>query len=289
MHNMATTGRRRALPPAAAMALLLPLLLGGCGQQTPSSAPSRATSADRISDKIQAAWNDDRHQAPWPPTDGPPPRELDPERTRDNLMLVLDMSGSMSENACAAPFQSKAMAARAAFKGWLAGVPEDTNVGLAIFENDRIRIAVPPGRGEGNRQALLRAADASRPKGGTPLSVAVHMGRRALEQQALLQQGYGTYRLVVITDGLPNDGYDPTDEVLDILANRNNPIEIHTIGFCITDSALNLPGLTYYQAANNPGDLRSGLDQILAEAPAFDPDTFEALATGIRHSQANRP
>lgn len=274
---LAAAGGARGLGTVALAALLL--VLAGCGPQTPPPTGASADAGDIVGE-IRSAWNDDRFQAPWPPADGPPPQELDPERTRDNVMLVLDMSGSMDQRRCAGRFASKAEAARAAFAGWLAGVPDDTNVGLAVFQDSRTRIAVPPGRGEGNRQALIRAVNATRPNGETPLSTAVEMGRSALERQARLQQGYGTYRLVVITDGMHSRGYDPTDAVTRILANRHNPIEIHTIGFCIDDSALNLPGLTYYQSAANPQQLRSGLEQVLAEADDFDPAAFEALGGG---------
>ncbi len=272
------TDRLRHGAALAAGTALGIVLLAGCDGGT--------TASSSVVAEIRAAWETGRRQTPWPPA-SEPPRELDPARTRDNVMLVLDMSGSMGRRDCAGRFPSKAAAARAAFKGWLKQVSPDTNVGLAVVADNRIEVPVPPGRGDVNRRALAAAVDAARPGGETPLSTAVETARRALEARARLQQGYGTYRLVVITDGEHSAGFDPTDAVVEILANRNNPIEIHTIGFCIDDSALNLPGLTYYQSAADPDQLQRGLAQVLAETVAFDADTFEALDAGALDTGAH--
>ena len=230
--------------------------------------------------EIETARRDEAFQEPWPPAGDEPADRLDVEPTRDNVMLVLDMSASMGIDECSGNFGSKAEAARRAFKAWVDTVPEETNIGLAIFGPDGTRLAVPLGRSGAHRDELFQAVDATRPSGATPLSDAVALARGELERQALYQQGYGTYRLVVITDGEHTDGYDPRAEVKMILANRNNPIEIHTIGFCIDDSALNLEGYTYYQSASNHDELRGGLENVLAEVERFDPTDFEDLTTG---------
>jgi hypothetical protein len=54
-----------------------------------------------------------------------------------------------------------------------------------------------------------------------------------------------------------------------------SPVVLHTIGFCIGEAhALNQPGRTYYRAADDPGALRRGLDEVLAESPVFDLTEF---------------
>jgi len=79
--------------------------------------------------------------------------------------------------------------------------------------------------------------------------------------------------LVVVTDGQPSKGEDPTRIVHDVL--DNSPVLIHTIGFCLSENhSLNQRGSTYYRAANDIDSLRSGLDQVLAEAPNFRVDNF---------------
>lgn len=258
---------------------VLGVLLAACEDQGGSERLVDDRSSEIIVE-IETARLDDAFQEPWPPAGDETVDRLDAEPTRDNVMLALDMSGSMDEHQCAGNFDSKAEAARTAFKAWVDTVPEETNIGLAIFGPDGTRLAVPLGRSGAHRGELFQAVDATNPRGGTPLSDAVALARGELERQALYQQGYGTYRLVVITDGEHTNGYDPRAEVKMILANRNNPIEIHTIGFCIDDSALNLEGYTYYQSASNPDELKGGLENVLAEVEQFDPTDFENLTTG---------
>ncbi len=258
---------------------MLGVILGACEDQGDGE-PLVDNQSSEIIREIETARRDNAFQEPWPPAGGEPVDRLDVEPTRDNVMLALDMSASMDGEECSGTFESKAEAARKAFKAWVSTVQEETNIGLAIFGPDGTRLAVPLGRGVAHRDELFQAVDETRPRGATPLSDAVTLARDELERQALYQQGYGTYRLVVITDGEHTEGYDPRAEVKMILANRNNPIEIHTIGFCIDDSALNLEGYTYYQSASNPDELKGGLENVLAEVEQFDPTDFEDLTTG---------
>ena len=272
------TGRRRM--GALSSVCVLCVMLGACEEQGGGEQLVDDQTSEIIRE-IETARRDDAFQEPWPPASGEPVDRLDAEPTRDNVMLVLDMSASMDGQECSGTFESKAEAARRALKAWVGTVPEETNIGLAVFGPDGTWLAVPLGRSGAHRDELFEAVDAIRPRGATPLSDAVALARGELERQALFQQGYGTYRLVVITDGEHTEGYDPRAEVKMILANRNNPIEIHTIGFCIDDSALNLEGYTYYQSASNPDELRGGLENVLAEVEQFDPTDFEDLTTGV--------
>ncbi len=258
---------------------MLCVMLGACEDQG-GGLPLVDDQSSEIIREIETARRDDAFQESWPPASGEPIDRLDTQPTRDNVMLVLDMSRSMDGDECSGTFESKAEAARMAFKAWIDTVPEETNIGLAIFGPDGSKVVVPLGRSGAHRDKLFQAVDATQPRGTTPLSDAVALARGELERQAPYQQGYGTYRLVVITDGQHSEGYDPRTEVKMILANRNNPIEIHTIGFCIDDSALNLEGYTYYQSASNPDELRGGLENVLAEVEQFDPTDFEDLTTG---------
>jgi hypothetical protein len=78
---------------------------------------------------------------------------------------------------------------------------------------------------------------------------------------------------VIVTDGEASGGEDPTKVVNKIL--KRSPVIIHTIGFCIgEDHSLNQHGRILYKAANNPGDLRKGLQNVLAESPTFDIAVF---------------
>lgn len=187
-----------------------------------------------------------------------------------NYYVVLDGSGSMDDVDCSAG-QRKIDAARAALTSFAESVPSDANLGLAVFENQGLRERLP--LGVGNREAFAQAVERVQAGAGTPLRSAIELAYGRLLAQGRRQLGYGEYHLVVVTDGMANEGEDPTDEVNRMLA--ESPVVLHTIGFCIgEDHVLNQPGRAYYRAADDPASLRRGLDEVLAEAPAFDVTEF---------------
>lgn len=243
----------------ASALIALPLALAGCSDSDDTNNPTTA----------EPATVSEAGQAVWPPDNGDAPETLDTHLTRTNYMVVLDMSGSMSRDNCSGSYPNKAVAARTALGAWLDGVGREDNLGLVVFDNRGVNVTVPLGRH--NRDHFRQAVDEAYPNGGTPLYDAVEMARGQLAAQAEAQQGYGTYRLVVITDGQHSEGQNPTPQINAILENPANPVEIHTIGFCIERSALNQPGRTAYQSAKNPEELADGLNSVLAESQSFDP------------------
>lgn len=254
-----------------AMAVLIVLAIGlwGCGEsespEPPEPAGSSGTTAAQSTPAFTVA---EAKKAVWPPPGGGEIDQLDPMPTRANYLAVLDMSGSMRDADCAGQYPSKAEAARAALDAWLRSIPEEANIGLVIFASSEVKLAVP--LGVDNRRAFMAAAEAAQPSGKTPLKDALSLARAELERRARYQQGYGDYRIVVITDGMHSDGQDPRPEVDAILGNPANPILIYTIGFCIEGSALHQPGRTVYQSARSPEELTRGLQRVLAESQAFD-------------------
>ena len=192
---------------------------------------------------------------------------------RDNNVAILDMSGSMGESGCSGAYANRAEAAKAALKTWVLANGED-NIGLVSFSSAGLRRDVALGRGADQGAALAEAIDGLRAEGGTPLRSAMRAGLEDLEAQARRQGGLGTYRLVVITDGEASRGEDPTRLVEAIKTNPANPVEIHTIGFCLDDShSLADPNGVFYTSAGSPEDLAAGLQATQSEATGFARDT----------------
>jgi hypothetical protein len=107
------------------------------------------------------------------------------------------------------------------------------------------------------------------PDKSTPLAAALDTAYAMLTAQAESQLGYGDYTVVIVTDGVADDIAALETSVNRVLA--TSPIMIHTIGFCIAaDHSLNRAGRTVYRAANNPAELRQGLQEVLAESESFD-------------------
>lgn len=209
----------------------------------------------------------------WPDANNGSDNTFDANMLRDNVMVVLDMSGSMGYRDCSGPFRNKSEAAKATLAEWIKTVPNESNLGLVAFVHSDTKVYVD--LAVGNRDLFMQEVKGFNPNGGTPLLDAVTSAEAELEKQAIRQNGYGTYKMVVITDGEHSVGQDPSQAVNKMLDNPQNPIEIHTIGFCIEDSALNQPGRTEYQSAKNPEQLKEGLDSVLSEATTFDgPESF---------------
>ena len=244
--------------------LPISLLLAACGDGGDGGDPAEQV---RTTDSVRGAA-----AAVWPAETATTAEAGQASLTRTNLVAVLDMSSSMLALDCAGEYDNRSEAARAALQAWLESVPADSNLGLIAFDGGGVSLRVP--LGTGNRDAFMDQVHRTRPGGVTPLNEAVALGQATLEAQAARQRGYGEYRIVVITDGRHSAGSDPVATIEGIFANLANPIEIHTIGFCITASALNQPGVTHYRSANNPEDLRLGLESALPEAAAFDITQF---------------
>ena len=206
----------------------------------------------------------------WPPRAGEAGTGLAPDRFALNYFVVLDGSGSMSETECSEG-KRKIEVARTALASFADSVPDQANLGLAVFDGRGLseRLAL----GAGNRDAFRQAVAAVKVNASTPLRSAMELAYDRLLEQGRRQLGYGEYHLVVVTDGHASKGEDPTPAVNRILA--ESPVVVHTIGFCIGERhSLNQPGRTYYRSANNPEALRQGLETELAEAPDFSVTQF---------------
>ncbi len=190
---------------------------------------------------------------------------IDPVQTRKNYVIVFDGSGSMGDSKCSGG-STKYSAGAAAVIEFSSFVPSDANLGLVVFDNRDISVRVPLGLK--NRTAFADAVRNVSVGSGTPLKRSIRMGYDILTEQGQKQFGYGTYSLIVVTDGEASGG-SPTDLVNQIV--DMTPIEFHTVGFCLGDGhELNQPGRTFYAAANSPQKLLDGLKSVLAEVSATD-------------------
>jgi Ca-activated chloride channel homolog len=188
-----------------------------------------------------------------------------------NYYIVFDASGSMSETRCA-DGNTKIDAARAAITAFAESLPADANLGLLAFDGGGIRERLPLAHVD--QAGVQHVVESIYPGGVTPLRSAVAKAYEAITEQGKRQLGYGEYHLVVVTDGEFNPGSENPADIVNQILDRS-PVVIHTIGFCIgVQHSLNQEGRTFYKAANNPGELKQGLDDVLAESPSFDVKTF---------------
>ncbi len=179
------------------------------------------------------------------------------EVSRKNFYIIFDGSGSMKGE--------KLSVAKRALKKFIQAIPEESNIGLYVFDS----------RGTSERAKLGSAkkiienkVDKITAGGATPLGRSVKEAFGKIKTQAKSQLGYGDYNLVIITDGKATDSSLLKNSV-DMVLNAS-PVIIHTIGFKIgTDHVLNQPGRIVYKTAGNYEELSRGLEKVLAETEDF--------------------
>ena len=195
----------------------------------------------------------------------------------ENIVVLLDASGSMNETFSSGVNRTKLQTAKNALKSVLSKLPNDINIGLLIFSTSHSTPWLYPlGVKESDR--FLNAVAGVRAGGGTPLGQYMKMGADALLTQREKQYNYGSYRLLVITDGKAGDAH-LVDTYTPAIMNRQ--IRVDVIGVDMPEDHMLATVVDSYRRADNPEQLIEAVSKILAETPSStidaDEDLFELI------------
>ena len=198
----------------------------------------------------------------------------------ENIIIILDASGSMKEKFRADQTKSKMDAAKEALKEVLAKVPDNTHIGLLVFSGSNIQDDWVYPLGPKNTEQLLAAIELPRPGGGTPLGKYMRIGANRLLEQREKQYNYGNYRLLIVTDGVAQDENKVAQYTPEILGRQ---VRVDVIGVDMQTDHLLAKDADSYRRADNPGELVAAVTQILAETGGSDTDlegedAFEDIA-----------
>ncbi len=191
----------------------------------------------------------------WPPAS----EALDPDLLKENYLVVLDDSGSMAGK--------KIQQAKNALFSLAQTLPPQHNLGLVLL-NKSETVQLQPG----NREDFVKAVKAVKAEGGTPLRSVTKKAYQLITKKASTQRGYGSYHMIIVTDGETSDG-SPLPLVSKMVA--QTAIQVHVIGFHLKDHELNQPSLIDYRTAGNSQELAQAFQAVTAEVEEFsDPQEF---------------
>ena len=191
----------------------------------------------------------------------------------DNVVVVVDASGSMG-----APMggSTRMSVAKDALKQVLDQIPDTTHVGILVFPRGNWVYPLGPRK----ESMLAGAIDSIQSGGGTPLGEYMKRGADVLLNARRKQFGYGTYRLLVVTDGEASDRGKVEAFTPDIISRG---ITIDCIGVEMASRHTLATKVHSYRNANDPESLKQAISEVFAEVASGDAgqtgeDAFELIA-----------
>jgi uncharacterized protein YegL len=192
----------------------------------------------------------------------------------DNVVIVLDGSGSMAGRLPGSNMD-KMTAAKAALKQVLKSVPENTHIGLLVFSAKGVETDWLYPLGPRDDAKLMQAIDRPQPGGGTPLGAYLKKGTDRLLQERAKQFGYGSFRLLVVTDGEAGD-QDLVERYTPEVMARG--IKVDVIGVAMNQRHTLATRVHSYRSANDPASLQRAVAEVFGEVGGSGNDVAGAEA-----------
>lgn len=183
----------------------------------------------------------------------------------DYVVIVLDDSGSMRE-IMKRDRRSKIDAAKSSLTTVIEQIAPETNVGLLLLNGARASNHWYIPIGPVNQQDAIRKIDALRANGGTPLGDALRIASDEL-LALRAKKIYGTYRLIVVTDGEATDQALLDQYLPDILSRG---IIIDAIGVDMRGNHSLATKVHSYRSAEDQASLSNAIQEIMAERSGTD-------------------
>lgn len=177
----------------------------------------------------------------------------------DNVVVVVDASGSMAR-AMTGTNIDKMSIARDALKTVLNKVNDNTKIGIIAFGRVNREWVYPIDKKDTGK--LNSAIDGIQASGGTPLGEYIKKGADALLQQREKQHGYGSYRLLIVTDGEASDSRKVEKYVPDVISRG---IIVDVIGVDMANDHELAKVAHSYRRGNNPAELTKAIQATFAE------------------------
>jgi hypothetical protein len=185
---------------------------------------------------------------------------------RDNVVILLDASGSM-DYSMSGSSQSRMEVAKEALAKVVDRIDPNANVGLLVFSDISDANGWLYDLAPFDRERLLEAIDRCQASGGTPLGTYLKMAADRLIEVRQAQRGYGTFRLLVVTDGEANDADLLRRYLPDVLTRG---VTVDCIGVDMDQDHALARQVRSYRRANDPAALEAAVAQSLGEVGGAD-------------------
>ncbi|MBT8341669.1 MAG: VWA domain-containing protein [Desulfatitalea sp.] len=191
-----------------------------------------------------------------------------------HVVIVLDASKSM-DGYMGSSQQKKMTVAKEALVEVMAQIQPDTHVGLLVFSSANLSDPWVYPLGPLDTEELEAAIRLPIPNGNTPLGAYIKMGADRLLKARAEQYGYGTYRLLIVTDGEAQDKMLVDQFVPEVMARG---IVMDVIGVDMRSEHTLATRVHAYRKADDPQALTRALIAVFAEVGADATDAAEEEA-----------
>lgn len=208
------------------------------------------------------------------------------QAVHDAVVIVFDDSGSMDQGFGGG---DRMTAAKRGLKVVLQSMPKTTWVGLLSI-NGGWEYELGPYRAD----RMNAVIDSIHTRGGTPLARNIKAGADRLMAERGQQLGYGSYRLLVVTDGEETEDTGAIETYPPMVRSRGLTLDV--IGVGIGEQHSLRRHAHTYRGADSPEQLERAMREVLAErvdptdqtggdafeiVAGFDPGVAQAMITAL--------
>lgn len=181
---------------------------------------------------------------------------------QDHVVIILDASGSMAGRFQSETPLDRMTAAKQALLKVAQKISTNTQIGLLVFSDPHLKSDWVYPLGPMDFRRLRDAILLPQPGAGTPLGAYLKKGADRLLEARDEQHGYGTYRLIVVTDGEAQDG-DLVERYTPEINRRGLILDV--IGVAMSQQHTLARLAHSYRAANDARALDRALSAVFAE------------------------
>ncbi len=185
----------------------------------------------------------------------------------DTVVILLDDSGSMAERMKASQTRiTRIDAAKKALTQVIDSLPDDTVLGILLLNGEKQNNYWLVPLGPINRMQAKSRVQSLKAEGGTPLGQRIEQAMNELLTMRS-KQVYGSYRLIVATDGEATDA-DRLRRILPGVLARGIPVDV--IGVDMAQNHSLATQVRSYRRADDESQFSRAISEILAESQGTD-------------------